>query len=243
MCLSRNDSGICLGWATRPLNDILGAYYGPCYRCFREGEKIGFEDLTTYNKVDTESKLTVDALEIDFREAHENVVPRLWKQFSKPFRDIDLKFKMGTTSYNDTPRLGIAFTDETAEDITEISADDSGFSLFEINAQYIRIISFDGGGVSDSYDAGVEGLIGNTYYIHLYNELAELYAKIYSDSDFSTLLDTIHVTGTGNPYYYFYPFITGGDAATDWYTGIMGNYDLHLGSPWHPNYRNARFIT
>lgn len=165
---------------------------------------MAYEDFTTYTEVDTESKVTVNQnsiLSIATLSSNDSYV---YKDFGAGHFTQNLHHRFKTKAFNQSI--------QGYRDVWIISneiGNENGLSNFLIITwQYPPITLVVAEVVSDSTqdsDSTTLVSINTYYYIDVLREDSSLTIKVYSDSDFSVLVDTLTITIANTAYRYLYP--------------------------------------
>jgi hypothetical protein len=161
------------------------------------------EDLTGYTEVDPNSHISKTSSRVTAADLDQDESAYLYKDFGANYFDgIDLKFAFHEISTSDAAfNIDVGFANT-------VNSNDAWTSPLDI---YINLYS---GSISiglyngDDYDESIDLNEDTTYYLWLTRAAGSDTAtlKIYSDSGFTTLLDTLTLSGFGTTKWrYFYP--------------------------------------
>lgn len=156
---------------------------------------VSIIDFSSYTEVDPSSYLTISTTKVEWTSLPRNVDAYLYYDYGTDnFDALDVDFDLYLDAHSTYGRVGaLAFTN-TVDDANAFASTDLSVVTHKTNSTTHKIRLIRGNDVAyDEYTCST----GTTYYCTLVraagNDTATLY--IYSDSDRTSLLDTLVVTG------------------------------------------------
>jgi hypothetical protein len=165
---------------------------------------MAYEDFTTYTEVDTEGKVTVNQYSIFSTATLSSDDSYVYKDFGAGHFTQNLhhrfKTKAVTTSINGTREVWI---------LSNELGNRNALSTYLVIVWQYPPFSFAIGevisGVIQDSDSTTSMSKNVYYYIDVLREDSSLTVTVYSDSDFTVLVDTLQITIANTSYRYIYP--------------------------------------
>lgn len=164
---------------------------------------VGYEDLTTFTKVDSNSDITVTANRLDFDSMRRDATAYVYKDYGVDFfMDFEIEFEFAITTGGYTSQVVFAAVCNTPGTLVDIDGTRDAITIF----------SYVYGGGAGIYLFDYDNYV-NDYYQHNLSVIGPIYCTftrsgttatlaMYTDVAKTILLDTLSVTCTAAPYRY-----------------------------------------
>jgi len=198
------------------------------------------QDLTAYTEVDTSSRLTVTSSTVTVSSLVRQETAYVYKDFGEDYFAVDFsfRFQINVSAIDDGFYFSPFCLADVLETINTMSGDTYVYvALYRSGANFYCVLTKRSGGFYPISDSTLLST-STDYYFEIARVGTSCSCDIYSDSGYSSLVDSLAVTlESGDAYQYFYPMncsvvpgntTTGSSAFQDYELFIDAIYQVPL---------------